>query len=90
MCVAAQKCTKKKRIFADDYHFEKGTCTLSGDDNNVVVLDPITDKSCKFACKAGYSDKHGDTKIEFTCKSNGNTVAQGLDNWEDLEKCEGV
>ena len=66
-------------------NYDKGACTVTG---GKVVLNAVNATACNFACKEGYYHDKGDTKITFTCASNGGvTNAKGNDNWKTLEKC---
>ena len=67
-------------------NYDKGACTVvSG--SAKVVLKTATTTACNFACKSGYYHAKGDTKIAFTCASNGATNAKGTDNWDTLGEC---
>ena len=74
-------------------NYDKGTCAGKVTDAK-VVLNALGDKAattCDFACKEGYWDDKGDTKITFTCAHNGGvTKAEGIDNWDTMEKCQGA
>ena len=83
-CVfAVQTCEVTKAKF-EGLNYGKGTCTVT---DGKVVLNAATAKTCNFACKEGYYHAKGDTKIAFTCASNGATNAKGTDNWDTLGEC---
>ena len=66
-------------------NYDKGACTAT---DGKVALHALGATTCNFACKEGYYHDKGDTKITFTCASNGGvTNAKGNDNWKTLEKC---
>ena len=82
-----QTCTVTETQF-NAKNYDKGACTPAG---GKVVLNALTATTCNFACKSGYYHAKGDTKIEFTCASNGGTTnAAGTDNWGSMTKCQGA
>ena len=85
-----QTCTVTETQF-EGLNYDKGTCTVT---DGKVVLNALGDKNaktCNFACKEGYWNAKGDTKITFTCAKNGGvTNAEGNDNWDNMEKCKGA
>ena len=85
VCVfAVQTCTVTETQF-NGLNYDKGTCTVA--DGKVVLNAVGAATTCNFACKEGYYHAKGDTKIAFTCASNGATNAKGTDNWGTMEKC---
>ena len=70
-------------------NYDKGACTVAG--GKVVLNAAGAPTTCNFACKKGFWHAKGDTKIAFTCAHNGGvTKAEGTDNWDALEKCNGA
>ena len=85
---AVQTCTVTAAQF-NALNYDKGACPVDGSGN--VVLDSLNATTCDFACKEGYYHEKGDTNIAFTCAHNGGaTSPEGIDNWDNMTKCQGA